>query len=62
MAVVSALTLGLGLLDDVRSLKPVSKLTVELVLACVVVTLGHKLPWTGSPAIDALVTLSGSSG
>jgi len=57
VAVVSALTLGLGLLDDVRSLKPVSKLTVELVLACAVVALGHKLPWTGSPAIDALVTI-----
>ena len=57
VAVVSALMLGLGLLDDVRSLKPVSKLTVELVLACAVVALGHKLPWTGSPAIDALVTI-----
>src|SRR4029079_6157896 len=36
VALVSTLTLGLGLRDDVRSLKPVSKLTVELVLACAV--------------------------
>jgi UDP-GlcNAc:undecaprenyl-phosphate/decaprenyl-phosphate GlcNAc-1-phosphate transferase len=48
---------GLGLLDDLWSLKPSTKLIVEIVLASAVVFLGHRLGWTSSLAIDAMLTV-----
>ena len=47
----------LGLLDDILPLKPSTKLSAEIVIACVVIAFGYQLHWTGSPLLDALVTI-----
>jgi UDP-GlcNAc:undecaprenyl-phosphate GlcNAc-1-phosphate transferase len=56
-AVVSSLACMLGLVDDVVTLKPVTKLSVELILACGAVALGYTLRWTASPAFNTLITI-----
>jgi UDP-GlcNAc:undecaprenyl-phosphate GlcNAc-1-phosphate transferase len=57
VAGASTLVFTLGLIDDLASLKPATKLSVELILACGVVALGYKLRWTGSPAVNSLITI-----
>lgn len=46
----------LGLIDDFIRLKPYQKLCGQLLSAAAVVYLGLVLPWTGSPALNTLIT------
>jgi len=48
---------ALGLVDDLISLKPSTKLVVELALACVLLFYGHRLNWLHSITIDSFLTL-----
>ena len=47
----------LGLVDDLRSLKPSTKLVVEIALASVLVYFGYRLHWLESLTLDSLITL-----
>jgi UDP-GlcNAc:undecaprenyl-phosphate GlcNAc-1-phosphate transferase len=47
----------LGLVDDVVRLKPSTKLSVQIIVACAVMVLGYQLHWTDSPVLNALVTI-----
>ena len=40
----------LGLLDDTLRLKPSTKLSAEIVIACVVIAFGFQLHWTARRA------------
>ena len=57
VALGSSALFFLGLVDDVLPLKPSTKLSAEIVIACVVIAFGYQLHWTGSPLIDALLTI-----
>jgi len=46
-----------GLVDDLLSLKPSTKLVVEMALACVLLFYGHRLNWLHSITIDSFLTL-----
>lgn len=46
-----------GLVDDLLEIKPYTKLVVQLVAATTAVYFGLKLPWTGHPAIDDVITI-----
>lgn len=47
----------LGLLDDVLSLKPSTKLIGQIVIAAAVVYLGYRLSWAESRLLDSLLTM-----
>jgi UDP-GlcNAc:undecaprenyl-phosphate GlcNAc-1-phosphate transferase len=57
VALGSSALFCLGLIDDILPLKPTTKLSTEIVIACVVIAFGYQLHWTGSPLLDALVTI-----
>ncbi|HET7697860.1 MAG TPA: hypothetical protein VFK57_19260 [Vicinamibacterales bacterium] len=46
-----------GLVDDFVRLKPSTKLTAQIAVACLAVTLGVTLQWTGSAVVNALSTI-----
>jgi UDP-GlcNAc:undecaprenyl-phosphate GlcNAc-1-phosphate transferase len=46
-----------GLVDDFVRLKPSTKLTAQIAVACLAVTLGISLQWTGSAVVNALSTI-----
>jgi UDP-GlcNAc:undecaprenyl-phosphate/decaprenyl-phosphate GlcNAc-1-phosphate transferase len=46
-----------GLVDDVLSLKPATKLVAQLAMASVLVHFGYRLNWVESLTLDALLTL-----
>jgi UDP-GlcNAc:undecaprenyl-phosphate GlcNAc-1-phosphate transferase len=48
----------LGTVDDYVGLKPSTKLTGQIAIACGVLVLGVSLHWTTSPVLDALVTIA----
>ncbi len=48
---------SLGIVDDVRGVRPVVKLIVQIGVACALVSLGVTLPWTGSEVLNALITV-----
>ncbi|MSO55902.1 MAG: hypothetical protein EXQ55_03125 [Acidobacteria bacterium] len=48
---------GFGLADDVLSLKPSTKLIVQITVASALLFFGLRLPWTGSLAGDSMLTL-----
>jgi UDP-GlcNAc:undecaprenyl-phosphate GlcNAc-1-phosphate transferase len=48
---------GLGVIDDVRALKPSGKLAIQLVVACGFVLAAGGRPWLDSPALDAMITV-----
>jgi UDP-GlcNAc:undecaprenyl-phosphate GlcNAc-1-phosphate transferase len=60
---VAALLLGgclialVGLVDDLRTLRPATKLLGQLVAATLAIGLGLRLPISGSPELDMLLTL-----
>jgi UDP-GlcNAc:undecaprenyl-phosphate/decaprenyl-phosphate GlcNAc-1-phosphate transferase len=58
LAVAGAGAFLIGLIDDLVPIKPASKLTGQIAVGCGVVALGLNVPWTGSSAIDALITLA----
>ena len=48
---------GFGLADDVLSLKPSTKLIVQISVASALLFFGLRLPWTGSLVGDSMLTL-----
>jgi len=53
----AAVTFAVGLVDDLFSLKPSTKLVVQLTLACVLVFFGYRLNWLHSITLDTFLTL-----
>jgi UDP-GlcNAc:undecaprenyl-phosphate/decaprenyl-phosphate GlcNAc-1-phosphate transferase len=53
----AALIFAIGLTDDIQSLKPSTKLVVEIALASVLLFFRYRLNWTHSLTLDALLTL-----
>jgi UDP-GlcNAc:undecaprenyl-phosphate GlcNAc-1-phosphate transferase len=49
--------LGVGVVDDVYGVRPVLKLIAQIGVACVLVSLGVSLNWTGSPSVNAVITI-----
>jgi UDP-GlcNAc:undecaprenyl-phosphate GlcNAc-1-phosphate transferase len=47
----------IGLVDDIRSLKPFTKLVVEIAIAAAFLSFGYRLNWTTSLTLDTLLTL-----
>jgi UDP-GlcNAc:undecaprenyl-phosphate GlcNAc-1-phosphate transferase len=47
----------IGLVDDLISLKPSTKLVSQMALACVLLFFGHRLNWLNSITIDSFLTL-----
>jgi UDP-GlcNAc:undecaprenyl-phosphate GlcNAc-1-phosphate transferase len=54
---LGSLAFVLGLIDDILQLKPSTKLLGQIFVGCVAVVLGLQLNWTGSPALDAMISL-----
>ena len=52
-----ALIAGVGLLDDVLSLKPSTKLIAQILVASLLLYFGYRLHWTESAIGDAMLTL-----
>jgi UDP-GlcNAc:undecaprenyl-phosphate GlcNAc-1-phosphate transferase len=48
---------ALGLVDDLMPLKPSTKLTAQIAIACAVLTAGAVLDWTESAVVNALLTI-----
>lgn len=48
--------LAVGIVDDVYGLRAVVKLTAQIAVASVLVSLGVSLHWTSSPAANAIIT------
>lgn len=57
LLVAGSLLFVAGLIDDLASLKPYTKLVIQLVAAVIVVQYGLHLPWTNSRAVNDLLTL-----
>ena len=47
-----------GLVDDFLSIKPSTKLTAQIGVACAILTMGLVLEWTQSPVMNALLTIA----
>jgi UDP-GlcNAc:undecaprenyl-phosphate GlcNAc-1-phosphate transferase len=48
---------GTGLLDDVRPLRPTTKLVMQIAIASVFLSFGFRLNWTVSLTLDTMLTL-----
>jgi len=57
LVVSAALMFGAGLVDDVLSIKPATKLIAQLALACVLLFFDYRLNWLQSTTLDSLLTL-----
>lgn len=57
LAAGSLIMFGVGLVDDLRSLGPATKLTLQVVAASLVLGGGVSLSWTGSLTADSLLTV-----
>lgn len=53
----AALMFGVGLVDDLVSLKPSSKLIAEIVVAAGFVFFGYRLSWADSLTLDTILTM-----
>jgi UDP-GlcNAc:undecaprenyl-phosphate/decaprenyl-phosphate GlcNAc-1-phosphate transferase len=57
LVICAALIASVGLVDDVLSLKPATKLIAQIVLASVLLFFGHRLYWVESMTLDSLFTI-----
>src|SRR5437667_422387 len=57
LVVSAALMFGTGLVDDVLSIKPATKLIAQLALACALLFFDYRLNWLQSTTLDSLLTL-----
>src|SRR4029078_3847306 len=57
LVVSAALMFGAGLVDDVLSIKPATKLIAQLALAFVLLFFDYRLNWLQSTTLDSLLTL-----
>jgi UDP-GlcNAc:undecaprenyl-phosphate/decaprenyl-phosphate GlcNAc-1-phosphate transferase len=53
----AVLMFGTGLVDDVLSIKPATKLIAQLALACALLFFDYRLNWLESTTLDSLLTL-----
>ena len=53
----TALIFGIGLIDDIVSLKPSTKLVIEVAIACVFLAMQFRLNWVSSLTLDMMLTL-----
>ncbi len=53
----AVLMFGTGLVDDVLSIKPATKLIAQLALACALLFFDYRLNWLQSTTLDSLLTL-----
>src|SRR5439155_2799501 len=53
----AALIFAIGLADDIVSLKPSTKLVIEVAIACVFLTSQYRLNWVSSLTLDMMLTL-----
>ena len=54
---MAALLFAMGLVDDIRPLKPYAKLVVQLLAAAVVVASGLRLPWFAYDTVNGVLTI-----
>jgi UDP-GlcNAc:undecaprenyl-phosphate GlcNAc-1-phosphate transferase len=57
LTATAAVMFGVGLVDDVLSLKPATKLIAQIALASVLLLFDYRLNWLESMTLDALLTL-----
>ena len=57
IVITAALMFGTGLVDDLLSLKPATKLIAQIALASTLVFFGYRLNWLESMTLDILLTL-----
>ena len=57
LVVTAALMFGTGLVDDVLSIKPATKLIAQIALACILLFFDYRLNWLQSTTMDSLLTL-----
>jgi UDP-GlcNAc:undecaprenyl-phosphate GlcNAc-1-phosphate transferase len=57
LVVTAALMFGAGLVDDVLSIKPATKVIAQIALACVLLFFDYRLNWLQSTTLDSLLTL-----
>ena len=57
LVITAALMFGTGLVDDVLSIKPATKLIAQLALACALLFFDYRLNWLQSATLDSLLTL-----
>ena len=55
--VAGSVLFGLGLADDLRGVRPMVKVIVQIAVACGLVATGTVLPWAASPGLNALITV-----
>jgi len=55
--ITAALMFGTGVVDDVLSIKPATKLIAQLALACALLFFDYRLNWLQSTTLDSLLTL-----
>lgn len=53
----SAATFAVGLADDIVTFRPVTKLTLQVVIASAALAAGVRLEWTASQTFDSLLTV-----
>jgi UDP-GlcNAc:undecaprenyl-phosphate/decaprenyl-phosphate GlcNAc-1-phosphate transferase len=57
LVATAALMFGAGLVDDVLSIKPATKVVAQIALACVLLFFDYRLNWLQSTTLDSLLTL-----
>ena len=57
LVITAALMFGTGVVDDVLSIKPATKLIAQLALACALLFFDYRLNWLQSATLDSLLTL-----
>ena len=57
LAVAAALMFGMGLADDIWSLKPATKLVIEIGVASLFLFYGYRLNWVHGVTVDWMLTL-----
>jgi UDP-GlcNAc:undecaprenyl-phosphate/decaprenyl-phosphate GlcNAc-1-phosphate transferase len=57
LVATAVLMFGTGLVDDVLSIKPATKLIAQLALACALLFFDYRLNWLESTTLDSLLTL-----
>lgn len=57
VSVAGVAMFGVGLFDDLLHLKPSTKLTAQIVVACLVVWAGPQLRWSEVPAVNILLSI-----
>ena len=57
LAAAAAIIFAMGLVDDLRSLKPTTKLVIEIGVASLFLFFGYRLNWVHGITVDSMLTL-----